>query len=398
MVRRVGELMSVALEKIYYIAMRKYKMKLIAGKDGLDSNVSWLHIVEEIKYASFLTGGELVLYTGVKAGTNNLLSFVKEIRKYKASGLVINIGEYIGEVPQEIIDYANENDFPIFTLPWEVHLVEISREFGSMIIRSEEYDKNLCAAFKTAIFSPDDKSEYIPVLKKNNMLLKKYCLIKCKPEIDYSNGAKLDVTKIFYDLREIFSRVLNQYRENYVVFRHEKYLTMIIPELNKAECHKIINNIKSATKAVNHITSIYYAVSRFNVDIEDMHRDYNNLSSIIKLMKRENKDISYIDELGLINIIFAAENNNSLLQYKTDTIGKLEKHDIENGTNYIGILRSYLDNDCNMNEAAKDFYLHRNTFAYHLNKISELLKVDLYSTNDRTKLFMALIIKEVYEL
>lgn len=40
MVRRVGELMSVALEKIYYIAMRKYKMKLIAGKDGLGSNVS----------------------------------------------------------------------------------------------------------------------------------------------------------------------------------------------------------------------------------------------------------------------------------------------------------------------------------------------------------------------
>ena len=45
MVRRVGELMSVALEKIYYIAMRKYKMKLIAGKDGLGSNVSWLHII-----------------------------------------------------------------------------------------------------------------------------------------------------------------------------------------------------------------------------------------------------------------------------------------------------------------------------------------------------------------
>ena len=34
--------MSVALEKIYYIAMRKYKMKLIAGKDGLGSNVSWM--------------------------------------------------------------------------------------------------------------------------------------------------------------------------------------------------------------------------------------------------------------------------------------------------------------------------------------------------------------------
>ena len=390
--------MSVALEKIYYIAMRKYKMELIAGKGGLSSNVSWLHIVEEIKYASFLTGGELVLYTGVKEKTSNLLSFVKEIQKYNASGLVINIGEYIDEVSSEIIDYANENAFPIFTLPWEVHLIEISREFGSMIIRSEEYDKNLCAAFKSAIFSPDDKDEYIPILKKNNMLSKKYCLVKCKPEIMYDNSDELDTTKLYYDLREIFSRVLNQYREKYVVFRHEKYLTVIIPEASKDECNRIICSIKQGTKAIELINNIYFAVSRFNMDIEEMHRDYKNLSTVIKLMEKEHRDICYMDEMGLLNIIFAVENINSLLQYKTNTIGKLEKFDLENGTNYIGILKSYLDNDCNMNYAAKSFYLHRNTMAYHLNKISEILNVDLYSMKDRTRLYMALIINNIYGL
>ncbi len=71
--------MAITLEKIYYIAMRKYKMELVAGRNGIFTNVSWLHIVEEIKYASFLTGGELVLYTGVKSGSDNLKHFIEEI-------------------------------------------------------------------------------------------------------------------------------------------------------------------------------------------------------------------------------------------------------------------------------------------------------------------------------
>ena len=88
----------------------------------------------------------------------------------------------------------------------------------------------------------------------------------------------------------------------------------------------------------------------------------------------------------------------SLMEYKNDAIGKLEKYDSENQTDYIGILRSYLDKDCNMNDAAKGFYLHRNTFAYHLNKIADLLNADLYSMNDRAKLLMAIKIKDLYEL
>ena len=389
--------MSVTLEKIYYIAMRKYNMHLLAGKEGLFSNISWLHIVEEIKYSSFLTGGELVLYTGAKAGTSNLLDFVKEIRSYKAAGLVINIGEYIREVPQGIIDYANDNSFPVFTLPWEVHLVEISREFGSMIIRSEEDDKSLCSAFKAAIFSPENKSEYMPVLTRYNLLSKKYCMIKCMPEIDHSNS-KLDITKIYYELREIFERVLNRYREEFVIFRHEKFLTMIIPEANRDECQDIISKIENGTESVVSVQKIYYAISGFNLDIEDLHRDYKNLSSVLKVMKREKKQICYRDNLGLLNIIFAADNMKSLMEYKNDAIGKLEKYDSENQTDYIGILRSYLDKDCNMNDAAKEFYLHRNTFAYHLNKIADLLNADLYSMNDRAKLLMAIKIKDLYEL
>lgn len=389
--------MALTLEKIYYIAMRKYKMNLVAGKEGITANVSWLHVVEEIKYASFLTGGELVLYTGAKTGSGNIIDFIREIARYKASGLVINVGGYIREIPQEIIDYANENSFPVFTLPWEVRLVEISREFGSMIIRSEENEKSLCSAFKSAIFSPEEVNEYLPFFKKHNLFDKKYCLIKCRPEIEYAH-IDPDITKLYYELREVFERVLNRYREIFVIFRHEQYLTMIIPEVHREECQEIISLIQRNKKSVKNVLRIYFAVSRFNISVENLSREYNNLSSVIKMMKKEDENICYREDLGLINVIFAADNTKNLIEYKNETIGKLEKYDAENNTNYVGILKTYLEKDCNMNDAAKEFYLHRNTFAYHMNKISELLNVDLYSMNDRTKLLVAIKIKDLYEL
>lgn len=389
--------MSTTLEKIYYIAMRKYNMELIAGHDGIYSNVSWLHIVEQIKFASFLTGEELVLYTGMKQDCS-LLDFIKEIKKYKASGIVVNIGEYISVIPDEVIEYANENAFPVFTLPWEVHLVELSREFGSMIIRNEEDDKSLCSAFKSSILNYEDKESYVPYMQKNKFWDKRYSLIKCL--IEFGKALEnADSTKITYELRAIFESVLNRYRENFVIFRHDRYLTMIIPEGQRDECEKILLQINTILAKKRIDVNLYFAVGRFNLWIDELHREYNNLSKVCNIARKKlNKHICYIEDLGSLNVLFAVEDFKSLLKYQKASIGKLEEYDVENGTNYMGILKAYLENDCNMNIAAKKFFLHRNTFAYHLNKISELLGADLYSMEIRADLLLAIKIKELAEL
>ena len=50
--------MSVTLDKIYYTAMRKYKMKLVAGAGGIWGQVTWIHQVEDRDVVEFLKGGE----------------------------------------------------------------------------------------------------------------------------------------------------------------------------------------------------------------------------------------------------------------------------------------------------------------------------------------------------
>jgi len=238
---------ALTLEKIYYTAMRKYGIKLLAGRSGIWNTISWIHTVEDIRVVDFLKGQELVIITGVKnPSVQELVEFTKSVFAAKASGLVFNIGPFIKSIPKEIIDFASDNSFPIFTLPWEVRLVEFNREFCNLIIQSEQESQNLCSAFRNAIFSPSETRLYLPVLQKEGILLdEKYCMVKCMPQIMGEGAEGYDTTKFFYDLRLYCERIMNKTQKKFVIFRHDCYLTIIIPATDKKQVETIIAEISS---------------------------------------------------------------------------------------------------------------------------------------------------------
>ena len=93
-------------------------MKLVAGENGLDREVTWTHMVDSDIISVFLQGQELVFTTGIGLNEDlSLFELVKDVYHEGASGIVINIGPYVKSIDQDIIDFANENDFPVFEVP-----------------------------------------------------------------------------------------------------------------------------------------------------------------------------------------------------------------------------------------------------------------------------------------
>ncbi len=72
----------------------------------------------------------------------------------------------------------------------------------------------------------------------------------------------------------------------------------------------------------------------------------------------------------------------------------LERYDRKNGTAYMGTLHAYLSSGMNASEAAQALYIHRNTLAKRLEKISDIIAVDL---NDRETVFHILFSLRVIE-
>lgn len=389
--------MAVPLEKIYYTAMRNYGMKLLGGASGIWNTISWIHTVEDIQVIDFLRGQELVIITGIKnPDVQQLYDFTKSVYEVKAGGLIFNIGPFISSVPEVIIQFANENNFPVFSLPWEVRLVDFNREFCNLIIRSEQESQNLCSAFRNAIFSPLETQLYLPVLQKEGISAEeKYCMVKCMPQILGEDIQHYDNTKLYYDLRQHCERIMNKLQKKFVIFRHDCYLTIVIPATNRKQVQNVITEISSFWKWQKQSGRIYFAVSKFEITIERLSEYYDTLSYMCKLAAKEDKPVRYWNDLGILSLVFSIRDMEQLTDYENSVIGVLEKYDSENNTDYCRILSMYLERNGNMQEVADQCFLHRNTVSYHLKKISEMLGCDLYSTEDRVKLYIAFCIRDV---
>ena len=79
---------------------------------------------------------------------------------------MFNVGRYIKHVPKEVQEFGETHDFPVFVLPWEVHLVDFNRELCNLIYRSEQEQDDLESAVRKAVFSPEKKEAYQPVLAR----------------------------------------------------------------------------------------------------------------------------------------------------------------------------------------------------------------------------------------
>ena len=113
--------------------------EVVAGSNGLDRKVTWTHVLE-IPYFddTIFQGGELILSTGFgfewKDSSNS--SFLLNLIELNASCLCIELGHYFKEIPEEMIEMANEYDFPIIIFRELVNFVEITHDLHSFIVNA----------------------------------------------------------------------------------------------------------------------------------------------------------------------------------------------------------------------------------------------------------------------
>ncbi|CAG9619432.1 PucR family transcriptional regulator [Sutcliffiella rhizosphaerae] len=113
--------------------------EIVAGEKGMDRHVKWVHVVEVTNIEKLLNGQELILSTGVSFGkdTSEFRSFVQQLINCKAAGLAIEKGAFIPKIPQEIIDFANKEHFPLILFQQEVSFVDITQDIHSVLINQQ---------------------------------------------------------------------------------------------------------------------------------------------------------------------------------------------------------------------------------------------------------------------
>ncbi len=109
---------------------------VLAGKNGLDRRIKWVHVMEVTSVKQLLHGEELILSTGFvwKDNISVFRSIVQQLIQSKAAGLCIEIGTYMDHIPSEIIELADQYHFPIIAFTREVRFVDITQDLHSLLI------------------------------------------------------------------------------------------------------------------------------------------------------------------------------------------------------------------------------------------------------------------------
>lgn len=385
--------MAIRLEKLFKQATQSYEMKLIAGKKGLGRIIHWVHMIEDEQAAEFLLGNELVFTTGIAHHDETWLNgFVHRLFYNQASGLVVNLGPYIKTVPQEVIDYCNQSDFPLFTIPWHIQLVNVTRDFCRQIIKSEQTEIGLSSAFKNAIFFPGDISQYQVQLERHGFNAgHNYCaaILSVVSNNEAANKANVAVVRFHT------ANIVNRFSDKYNIFSQDNRLVLVFAHFSDKEIRNCIHSIAEYYDKNGREYKLHIGIGQNSDGLSKLAKSYKQASSALHMAVKSNQVYVYYQQLGIYKILLLTEDRDVLSEIYDEILGKLVDYDAAQNTDYMSTLKAYLENDASVQQVAKLFYVHRNTINYKLNKIKEITGYDLTCVNDRLKIMLAFKIKEI---
>ncbi|MCZ4551912.1 PucR family transcriptional regulator [Gordonia rubripertincta] len=114
--------------------------QVLSGHDGLDNEVRWVHSSEIFEIGPLLSGGELLLTTGlglagVDSGTRR--HYIRELAQRGVAGVAVELGRTFDEAPGEMVREASSARFPFIVLRTVVPFIDLCRAANTDLVSQE---------------------------------------------------------------------------------------------------------------------------------------------------------------------------------------------------------------------------------------------------------------------
>jgi signal transduction histidine kinase len=121
--------------------LREMELALVAGGSAARNPVRWVHISELEDPTPGISGGEVLLTTGIRLGDQDAQrEFVRRLAELRLAGLGFGTGRQHERVPDAIIDEADALDFPVFEVPSAMPFIAITERVLPRVM-GELYDE-----------------------------------------------------------------------------------------------------------------------------------------------------------------------------------------------------------------------------------------------------------------
>ncbi|MGH2981629.1 MAG: PucR family transcriptional regulator ligand-binding domain-containing protein, partial [Solirubrobacterales bacterium] len=116
------------------------ELEAAAGAESLSNQVRWVHISELEDPTPWLSGGELMLTTGISlSGAAKQRAFVRRLVNHNLAGLGFGTGFDHRKLPKALVDEADKHDFPVFEVPYSMPFIALTEKAFARLV-NEQYE------------------------------------------------------------------------------------------------------------------------------------------------------------------------------------------------------------------------------------------------------------------
>lgn len=385
--------MAFLLEEAFQETKNHYQLELLAGREGLATSVSWVYQLEETTIISHFWGKELAVTMGLGFQTTEaLIGLVDELKAHDAAGLFINIGPYLNEIDKEVIKHCDELKFPLITVPWEIILADLIKDYCIRVFRDENEEKDLVKAVIGAIEAPTAYENYQTALSKHFNTQGSFqiaLLVTEKTETLIS----IQKRRLLFQLKKVFDDLTLPYlafwyQDSYVLLVNDMEEKLLLEQLHKIDEH---------AKNQEPDTILFIGYGTPVQQVTQLRHAYKRAHAALYMAKMKNQSLYSFQDMGIYQLLLSIDDSALLKDMYLKVLSPLRNYDEEHNTNYEDTLYYYLRYNGSIQAIAEATYTHRNTVLYRIKKVKELLGKDLEDTEERFPYQMAFYIKKIMQ-
>lgn len=398
------------------------KAKLLAGRSILDREIVGAHVVEIVEAQDWAKRGELIFVSGVafRNVEEDLTEAINELAKKQVAGVVLEVGPYIKEVTDDIIDLANELNLPLLSLPYEVHVSEIISQIYFDKYSKEEANKSV-EKFMTQLLYDDEESALKRIELFRYDIGKRHVAIYVSADedlsvadnissnkenvhcnMDESDEKNMDAKRIdVSDKTDISEDILKAVRMSFtrqpqlLYLKEEDGVAAVIELESNDKLRNIMyqkrdtieENLSYRRKNITismGVGTVFSGASSIKNSVEEAKK----ASKVIRT-GNEKRSLRFYDEIGIYRVFFELQDNEVLYNLLEENLGALIRYDSDNDSEMVHTLEVYLEQNCNIAATTDALYVHRNTVKYRIKRIGEILGRDLKDVTVQFNLRMA---------
>ncbi|WP_313428616.1 XylR N-terminal domain-containing protein [Siminovitchia terrae] len=186
---------------------------------------------------------------------------------------------------------------------------------------------------------------------------------------------------------------LNPANTNKDIFTNDDYIYIVLTnEEDRKPLDEATNMLSQLSKEFCNL-KFYIGIGRESRDMATLKKSYEDsrsISDFIHLTNPASNIISIYEDVKSVMMFLKGTDQNELIDFYKKTIGELVDYDSSNQSNFLITLKTYLDNNGNLQQTADELHLSIAGLRYRLEKIEGLCDVDLKTGEGRFNCQLAL--------